>query len=135
MAPKHILFVCVENACRSQIAEAFARHYGKGRVAAFSAGSRPRGQVDAGASAVMRERGIDLSRHRSKGLADLPPVTWDAIVTMGCGDVCPNVPAKARLDWQIPDPARQPPEVYRQVRDVIDGAVKMLLERLGLPLD
>ncbi|MBI3330579.1 MAG: arsenate reductase ArsC [Candidatus Omnitrophica bacterium] len=117
MSTKHLLFVCVENACRSQIAEAFARHYGKGRVA------------------VMRERGIDLSRHRSKGLADLPPVTWDAIVTMGCGDACPNVPAKHRLDWQIPDPARQPPEVYRQVRDAIDGAVKMLLEGLGVPLD
>lgn len=132
MEPKHILFVCVENACRSQIAEAFARHYGKGRVAAFSAGSRPRGQVDDGASAVMRERGIDVSRHRSKSLADLPPVTWDAIVTMGCGDACPNVPAKTRLDWQIPDPARQPPEVYRQVRDAIDGAVKTLLGQLGV---
>ena len=135
MESKHILFVCVENACRSQIAEAFARHYGKGRVAAYSAGSRPRGQVDAGAIAVMGEREIDLSRHASKGLTDLPPVTWDAIVTMGCGDACPSVPAKARFDWQISDPARQPPEVYRQTRDVIDGAVKMLLERLGVPCD
>jgi len=135
MEPKRILFVCVENACRSQIAEAFARHYGKGRVAAFSAGSRPRGQVDAGAVAVMRERGLDLSRQNSKGLTELPSVTWDAVVTMGCGDACPNVPAKHRLDWQVPDPARQPPEVYRQVRDVIDGAVKMLLEGLGVPLD
>ena len=132
---KHILFICVENACRSQIAEAFARHYGKGRIAAYSAGSRPRGQVDAGAIEVMQERGLDLILHRSKGLADLPSVTWDAIVTMGCGDACPSVPAKARLDWQIPDPARQPPEVYRQVRDLIDGAVKALLERLSVPCD
>lgn len=130
--PLHLLFVCVENACRSQLAEAFARHYGGARVMACSAGSRPRGQVDAGAIAVMRERGIDLSRQASKGLSDLPDVTWDAIVTMGCGDACPAVPAKARVEWHIPDPARQPAEVYRQVRDVIDGAVKTLLERLGV---
>ncbi|MBI3088588.1 MAG: arsenate reductase ArsC [Candidatus Omnitrophica bacterium] len=133
MEPKRILFVCVENACRSQIAEAFARRYGGARVMACSAGSRPRGQVDAGAIAVMKERGIDLGRQASKGLSDLPGVTWDAIVTMGCGDACPTVPAKQRVEWQIPDPAHQPVEIYRQVRDVIDGAVKALLERLGVP--
>jgi protein-tyrosine-phosphatase len=125
-----VLFVCVENACRSQIAEAFARQYGQDRITAYSAGSRPRGQVDTQATAVMKERGLDLSHHASKGLSDLPQVTWDAIVTMGCGEACPTLPAKQRLDWRIPDPARQPPEVYRQVRDAIEGAVKTLIEQL-----
>ena len=128
--PFHVLFVCVENACRSQIAEAFARRYGQDRLAAYSAGSRPRGQVDAQAVAVMKERGLDLSRQASKGLSDVPQVTWDAIVTMGCGDACPTLPAKQRLDWQIPDPARQPLEVYRQVRDTIDASVKTLVKHL-----
>ena len=133
--PLHILFVCVENACRSQIAEAFARQYGKARVAAYSAGSRPRGQVDAQAMAVMKERGLDLSRHASKGFSDLPQVTWDAIVTMGCGEACPTLPAKQRLDWQIPDPAQQPLEVYRQVRDTIDASVKALVTHLTASSD
>ncbi len=128
--PLRVLFVCVENACRSQIAEAFARQYGQDRITAYSAGSRPRGQVDAQATAVMKERGLDLSRHASKGLSDLPQVTWDAIVTMGCGDACPALPATRRLDWQIPDPARQPLEVYRQVRDTIERAVKALISEL-----
>ena len=128
--PLRVLFVCVENACRSQIAEAFARQHGQDRIAAYSAGSRPRGQVDAQATAVMKEQGLDLSLQASKGLSDLPQVTWDAIVTMGCGDACPTLPAKRRLDWQIPDPARQPLEVYRQVRDTIDASVKRLVEQL-----
>ena len=104
----NVLFVCVENACRSQIAEAFARTLGQGRVRAFSAGSKPRGRVDQTAIDVMREVGIAMDAHASKGLDQLPPVTWDAIVTMGCGDACPSLPAKQRIDWQIPDPARAP---------------------------
>jgi protein-tyrosine-phosphatase len=130
MEPLKVLFVCVENACRSQMAEGFARHYGKSRVEAFSAGSRPRGQVDQDAIAVMQEKGIDLRQHASKALSDLPDVVWDAVVTMGCGDACPAVPARKRLDWQIPDPAHHPLEVYRQVRNVIDSAVKLLVEQL-----
>ncbi len=127
-----ILFVCVENACRSQMAEAFARYYGTGRIDAHSAGSKPRGQVDAQAIAVMKEKGIDLSRHTSKGFSEFPNAEWDVVVGMGCGEDCAVVPAKRRLIWQIPDPARQPIHVYRQVRDVIDGAVKTLLEQLSL---
>lgn len=133
--PLRVLFVCVENACRSQIAEAFARQYGRDRIIAYSAGSRPRGQVDAQATAVMKERGLDLSRQASKGLSDLPQVTWDAIVTMGCGEACPTLPATRRLDWQIPDPARQPLEVYRQVRDTIGASVKQLVEQLTASSD
>jgi protein-tyrosine-phosphatase len=82
------------------------------------------------AIAVMQERGIDLGQQRSKGLAALPQVTWEAIVTMGCGDACPNLPAQQRIDWQIPDPARQPPVVYRHVRDLIEEKVKRLIEQL-----
>jgi len=125
-----ILFVCVENACRSQIAQAFCAHYGRGRVHAFSAGSKPRGHVDPTAIAVMRERDLDMSGHASKGLSELPPTIWDAIVTMGCGDACPHLPAQRRIDWQIPDPARQPLARYREVRDLIEQKVKALLAQL-----
>jgi protein-tyrosine-phosphatase len=130
MAPLRVLFVCVENSCRSQMAEAFARHYGQERVEAHSAGSRPRGQVDATAMSVMQERGMSLASHTSKGLVDLPQVQWDAVVSMGCGEACPQVPARRRVEWKIPDPARQPLIVYRQVRDMIDEAVQGLVNEL-----
>ena len=123
------MFVCVENACRSQIAEAFARHYGGPRVLAASAGSRPRGSVDTTTIAVMAEQGIDLRSQRSKGLEDLPSHAWDAVVTMGCGDACPSLPAKQRLDWQIPNPAGQSLEGYRQIRDLIEQRVQALLDQ------
>ena len=123
-----LLFVCGENACRSQMAEAFARHHGGGRVEAYSAGSKPRGSVDETATVVMREKGVPLSGHTSKGLSVLPSVEWDALITMGCGDACPTLPAKRRIDWNIPDPARQPIEFYRRVRDTIDAAVTQLLQ-------
>ena len=128
--PLRVLFVCVENACRSQMAEGFARHYGGGQIQAFSAGSKPRGTVDPTAVVIMAEKGIALETHASKGLADLPPVTWDAIVTMGCGDACPTIPAARRIDWQIPDPARQPLNGYRAIRDTIDQSVRRLLDEL-----
>ncbi|MBI3320186.1 MAG: arsenate reductase ArsC, partial [Candidatus Omnitrophica bacterium] len=118
-----VLFVCVENACRSQMAEAFARRAAGDRLDVSSAGSRPRGQVDPTAISIMRERGLDLSRHSSKGFSELPSITWDVLVTMGCGDACPHIPARTRLDWQIPDPARQPLETYRNVRDLIQEQV------------
>lgn len=129
--PLQLLFVCVENACRSQMAEAFARHHGAARVRVYSAGSRPRGQVDAIAIEVMQERGVALSAHHSKGFAQLPAVTWDAVITMGCDEACPQVPAKRRIEWQIPDPAHQPIDTYRQVRDLVEESVKRVLEELG----
>lgn len=112
------------------MAEAFARHEAGDRVEVFSAGSRPRGQVDPTAISVMRECGLDLSRHASKGFSELPAITWDVLVTMGCGDACPHIPARTRIDWQIPDPARQPLEVYRNVRDVIQEQARSLLASL-----
>jgi protein-tyrosine-phosphatase len=122
-----ILFVCVENACRSQMAEGFAKALGEGRIAAFSAGSRPSHQVNSRAVAVMREKGIDISGHRPKGLDDLPSVRWDYIVTMGCGDACPAVPALTRLDWDLPDPKHMDDDGFRAVRDRIERQVRDLI--------
>ncbi len=125
-----VLFVCVENSNRSQMAEAFARLHGGGRVEAWSAGSRPSGRVNPRALESMREIGCDLSGHASKPLSALPDVEFDAAVTMGCGDACPNVRARRRLDWQIPDPKDLPPGEFRRVRDLIGSKVKELLDGL-----
>lgn len=128
--PKRVLFVCVENANRSQMAEAFARLHGGGRVEAYSAGSRPSGQVSHKAVASMREIGCDLAAHRSKALDELPDVEFDAVVTMGCGDACPSVRGRRREDWMIPDPKALPPDEFRDVRDMIEARVKALLADL-----
>jgi protein-tyrosine-phosphatase len=129
-APKRVLFVCVENSNRSQMAEAFARLHGRGRVEAFSAGSHPSGRVHPKAIEAMRELGYDLGRHRSKGLTELSDVEFDAVVTMGCGDACPLVRARRREDWNIPDPREMTPEQFRGVRDLIEKNVVSLLETL-----
>jgi len=127
---KRVVFVCVENSNRSQLAEAFARIHGAGRVEAFSAGSRPSGRVNPKAVEAMKELGYDLTRHTSKGLDDFNGQEFDAAVTMGCGDACPLVLARQRFDWQIPDPKEMPPEQFRQVRDLIEAKVKELLQSL-----
>lgn len=124
---KRILFVCVENSNRSQMAEAFARLLGRGTVEAHSAGSRPSGQINPRAVAAMAEVGYDLAAHRSKSLTDLPPDPWDAVVTMGCGDACPQLPARLREDWAIPDPREMAPEEFRKVRDQVRDQVAALL--------
>ena len=123
----HLLFVCIENSNRSQMAEGFARTLGRGRVAAFSAGSRPSGIVNPRAIQFMKEKGIDLTVQLSKGLDDLPQVRWDWIVTMGCGDACPTLPAMHRLDWELPDPKHLPDDEFRAVRDRIEGLIAGLL--------
>ena len=122
-----LLFVCIENSCRSQMAEGFAKRLGEGRVTVESAGSRPSGQVNPRAIQFMAERGINLSAQHSKGLDDLPPVRWDYLVTMGCGDACPSLPARHRLDWDLPDPKSLTDEGFREVRDRIEGLVRELL--------
>ena len=127
---KRVLFVCVENSCRSQIAEAFARIHGAEIVEAYSSGSRPSGLVNAAAIEMMREVGYDLSQHGSKSLAEIPDVEYDYAITMGCGDECPHLRAKAREDWGIPDPKNLPPEGFREVREVIAGKMRDLLARL-----
>jgi arsenate reductase (thioredoxin) len=127
---KRVIFVCVENSNRSQMAEAFARMHGGPEVEAFSSGSRPSGRVNPKAVEAMQEVGYDLTTHASKGLEAFNGQPFDAAVTMGCGDECPLVLAKKRLDWQIPDPKELPPERFREVRDLIEAKVKELLASL-----
>jgi len=125
---KKVLFVCVENSCRSQMAEAFARIHGGENVEAYSAGSRPSGIVNPKAIESMKEIGYDLSTHISKSLDDLPDVKWEFVATMGCGDECPYIRAERREDWQIPDPKNMEPNEFREVRDMIEEKVKELFQ-------
>jgi protein-tyrosine-phosphatase len=127
---KRVLFVCVENSNRSQMAEAFARRLGQGKIQAYSAGSRPSGRVNPRALEFMREIGYDLGTHQSKGLEALPEVEFDMVVTMGCGDECPVVRTRRREDWAIPDPKELPPDEFRAVRALIERKVQELLESL-----
>lgn len=127
---KRILFVCVENSNRSQMAEAFARIHGAGGIEAHSSGSRPSGRVNPKAIEAMRELGYDLASHTSKGLESFNGTRVDVAVTMGCGDECPLVLAERRLDWNIPDPRDMNPEQFRAVRDLIESKVKALIEDL-----
>ena len=126
---KRVLFVCVENSNRSQMAEAFARKLGGTSVEALSAGSKPSGRINPKALRFMAELGIDLSNHASKSLEDIDG-EFDAVVTMGCGDSCPWVPARRREDWALPDPRDLDDQGYRAVRDEIGARVKALLASL-----
>lgn len=127
MSRPRVLFVCIENSNRSQMAEAFARMHGADVVDAFSAGSRPSGTVNPRAVEMMRERGYDLSRHESKSLDDVPEGPYAAVVTMGCGDACPWIPAALREDWELRDPKALPDEEFRTIRDDIERRVVALL--------
>ena len=127
---KNIVFVCVENSNRSQMAEACARMHGADQVNAYSAGSRPSGKVNPKAIAAMKERGYDLTTHASKSLDDLPDVEWDYAITMGCGDECPNLRARKRDDWAIPDPKNLEAGEFNTVRDLIEEKVKNLLAEI-----
>jgi len=130
MTVPKVLFVCVENSNRSQMAEAFARIHGAGRVEAVSAGSRPSGVVNPRAVRAMAERGYDLTTHRSMGLDEIPEGPYAAVVTMGCGDACPWVPAERREDWALPDPREMEPAEFNAVRDEIERRVIDLLKTL-----
>ncbi len=125
-----VLFVCIENSCRSQMAEAFAHLYANDSIQAYSAGSRPSGEVDLRAVAVMAELGYDLSHHSSKSLRDVPQFKYDFVITMGCGDECPFIPADIHEDWDFPDPKLLPLEEFRLVRDRIGERVKELVARI-----
>src|SRR5438874_11050755 len=129
---KRLLFVCVENSNRSQMAEAFARIHGGDNVEAYSAGSRPSGSVNPKAIETMKEIGYDLSQHRSKSLSQLPDVEFDFVATMGCGDECPAIRARQREDWQIPDPGEMPLDEFRAVRDAIEDKVLNTLRELRI---
>lgn len=126
---KRVLFVCVENANRSQMAEAFAHIHGGDSVEALSAGSKPSGVINPKAIRFMAELGYDLARHDSKSLDQIDG-EFDAVITMGCGDNCPWIPAKRREDWGLPDPKHMDDPEYRVVRDEISSRVKALLDSL-----
>ena len=131
MTKKKLLFVCIENSNRSQMSQAFAKIIGGQNVEAYSAGSKPSGIVNPKAIAAMQELGYDLSSHDSKSLEEVKAFApFDAVVTMGCGDACPWMPAAQFIDWQIPDPKHMEPAQFNQVRDFITGKVSELIEGL-----
>lgn len=133
---KKIIFVCVGNSCRSQMAEGFARHYARQRnlnVEIHSAGTHPAGYVHADAIAVMREKGIDIAGQSSKGVDPEDLEDFDYVITMGCLDynVCPVNFGGVSEDWGVPDPIGRGLEFYRKVRDMIEEKVLKLLDVLG----
>ena len=128
---KKIPFVCIENSNRSQMSQAFAIIHGGDSVEAFSAGSRPLGKINPKAVAAMSELGYDLSSHQSKSLKNIEAFApFDAVVTMGCGDACPWMPAKKIIDWEIPDPKEMDSKNFKVVRNLIEAKVKDLLKSL-----
>ena len=129
---KNILFVCIENSNRSQMAQAFAIMSGGDKVNAYSAGSRPSGRINPKAISAMKELGYDLSTHDSKSLDDIPDVIYDYAVTMGCGDACPLYPGKRYEDWELEDPAGQDVAAVRPIRDEIATRVRTLLAQLDI---
>jgi protein-tyrosine-phosphatase len=129
MSPE-VLFVCVHNAGRSQLAAALLDHHARGRVVVRSAGSAPADTVNPAVVAVMAELGLDLSKEFPKPLTTEAVQAADVVITMGCGDACPVFPGKRYLDWQLDDPAGLPVEQVRPIRDEIDRRVQELLSEL-----
>ncbi len=128
---RKLLFVCIENSNRSQMSQAFAKMLGGEKVEAYSAGSHASGVINPKAIASMKELGYDLSTHESKSLDEVKAFApFDVVVTMGCGDACPWMPAKQFIDWQIPDPKHLAPEQFNEVRDFIKAKVQGLIDGL-----
>ncbi|WP_109470971.1 arsenate reductase ArsC [Ornithinimicrobium cavernae] len=129
-----VLFVCVHNAGRSQMAAAFLQHLSAGRVEVLSAGSAPADQVNPAAVEAMAEEGIDIAAEQPKVLTDGAVRSSDVVITMGCGDTCPIYPGKRYEDWELDDPAGQGVDGVRPIRDEIRRRVTDLIESLGLPV-
>ncbi len=125
-----VLFVCVHNAGRSQMAAALLDHHAEGRVHVRSAGSDPSERVNPAVAEAMAEVGLDLSKAFPKPLTDEVVRAADVVITMGCGDACPLYPGKRYLDWQLADPAGKALDGVRPIRDEIDQRVRRLLEEL-----
>src|SRR5918997_1929824 len=125
-----VLFVCVQNAGRSQMAAALLDHYAEGRVHVRSAGSAPAEQINPAVVAAMSELGIDVSKEFPKPLTDEVVQAADAVITMGCGDACPIYPGKRYEDWEVDDPAETDLDGVRRIRDDIGGRVQRLLDEL-----
>ena len=130
MSKPEVLFICVHNAGRSQMAAALLDHHARGSVRVRSAGSEPADRLNPAVVAVMAEMGIDIAREFPKPLTTDAVVAADVVITMGCGDACPIYPGKRYLDWELDDPAGQPAVVVRRIRDEIDARVRELLEDL-----
>lgn len=113
------------------MAEGFAKNLGINTLDAWSAGSKPSGKVNETAVAVMKEKGIDLNTQASKSLSDIPRLTWDYVITMGCGDACPFVPSKKKEDWEIPDPKHLPLGEFRKIRDQIERKINQLIHDIA----
>ncbi len=126
---KRILFACVGNSCRSQMAEAFCRHLASDMECA-SAGSNPEKEVSPETVAVMQEIGIDIANAKPKGFKDLPDLRFDYLITMGCEVECPFLPGARRIEWQIPDPKGKGIEEYRRAREMIRIKVVELLKNI-----
>lgn len=125
-----VLFVCVHNAGRSQMAAALLDHHAAGRVRVRSAGSAPASEINSAVVQVMEEIGLDLTKEFPKPLTTEAVQGADVVITMGCGDACPVFPGKRYLDWQLPDPAGLPADQVRPIRDEIDRRVRDLLAEL-----
>ena len=130
MEPPEVLFVCVHNAGRSQMAAGLLSHRSGGRVRVRSAGSEPADELNPAVVEAMAELGIDLRGERPKLLTDEAVRAADAVITMGCGDACPVYPGKRYLDWELADPAEEDLETVRAIRDEIDARVLALLVEL-----
>ncbi len=125
-----VLFVCVHNAGRSQMAAALLDHHAGGTVTVRSAGSAPAEEINPAVVEAMIELGIDIDQEFPKPLTDDVVQAADVVITMGCGDACPVYPGKRYLDWDLPDPAGKSIAEIRPIRDEIDGRVRTLLEQL-----
>ena len=128
-----VLFVCVHNAGRSQMAAALLDHRAQGGVRVLSAGSAPADEVNPAVVEAMAELGLDISREYPKPLTTEAVQASDVVITMGCGDACPVFPGKRYLDWQLEDPAGKGVEAVRPIRDDIDRRVRALLQELAPP--
>ena len=127
-----VLFLCVHNAGRSQMASGFMRHYGGDRVDVFSGGSEPASELNAAAVAAMAEKGIDIRTELPQPWADEIVRASDVVVTMGCGDACPVYPGKRYVDWEVDDPAGGTVDDVRPIRDDLEQRVLELIKELGL---
>lgn len=125
-----VLFACVHNAGRSQMAAGWARHLGEGRIAVHSGGAQPADRVNDAVVEAMAEVGIDIAGQRPRSWSEEAIRTADVVVTMGCGDTCPVFPGKRYLDWQLPDPSGLSVEEIRPIRDAIETKVRELLDDL-----
>ena len=127
---KKVLFACVENSCRSQMAEGFANIHGTKILMPFSTGSKASGQINNKAVIAMKEIGYDLTKHKSKGLDEFSDLKFDYLITLGCNDECPNIETKFRREWNIPDPKNMDLKDFNKVRDLIEKRVLSLIDEI-----